>query len=114
MGKSFSAKISKTFGNKTRIRVCGILIENDEILLVKHKGLGEKGYLWSPPGGEPRFSEDLESALKREFFEETGLLVEVESFLFLFEFIDVPLHAVELFFLVKKKGFESLGFHDGY
>lgn len=72
--------------------------------MVRHNGIGKRGFLWSPPGGEPKFSEDLESALKREFFEETGLLVEIEAFLFPFEYIDSPFHAIELFFLVHRKG----------
>ncbi len=104
MDDKFAAKISKTFGKKLRIRICGILIEDDRILLVKHKGLGKNGFLWSPPGGEPKLMESMEDALKREFFEETGLLIKVNEFLFVNEHIHSPLHAIELFFKVDRKG----------
>lgn len=103
MEDKFAAKISKTFGKKLRIRICGILIEENKILLLKHKGLGKNGFLWSPPGGEAQFSEKIETALKREFYEETGLIVSVKDFLFINEYIASPLHAIELFFKVERK-----------
>jgi 8-oxo-dGTP diphosphatase len=53
-----------------------------------------------PPGGGVEFGESLRKALKREFYEETGLHVHVGDFLSLYEFIEPPLHALEFFFLV--------------
>jgi len=44
--------------------------------------------------------------LVREFKEETGLIIEPGEFLFTTEFIAPPLHAVELFFKVERKGGE--------
>ena len=102
--KSNSEALSSIFGNRLRIRVCGILVENEKILLVKHKYIGNQGILWAPPGGGMKFNQSAEGNLKREFLEETGLLVSVEKFLFVNEFINVPLHAVELFFKVRKEG----------
>lgn len=104
MDNKFAAKISKTFGNKLRIRICGILIQENKILLVKHQGLGKNGFLWSPPGGEPLYSENIENTLKREFYEETGLLIKIKEFLFINEYIESSLHAIELFFKVEMKG----------
>ncbi len=96
-------KTTSVFGNKVRVRVCGLLIENEKILLVKHKGIQNKGDIfWAPPGGGVSFLENTEDALKREFLEETGLSIEVEKFLFFHEFIQKPLHAIELFFEVKQ------------
>lgn len=95
--------INKLYGNQIRVRVCGICIENDKILLIKHTGLGN-GYLWAPPGGGLKFGEALHACLIREFLEETGLTITVEKFLFLNEFIQPPLHAVELFYAVKIVG----------
>ena len=46
------------FQGKVRVRACGILIENQRILLVKHRGLGAQGYFWSPPGGGMEFGEN--------------------------------------------------------
>lgn len=92
--------IIKTFGNQLRVRVSGILIKEDKILLIKHTSLGKKGIFWSPPGGGLNFGESVNDCLKREFYEETGLTIEVKKFLFVHEFLHPPLHAIELFFLV--------------
>ncbi len=93
--------IIHSFGNKLRIRACGICIENNKILLVKHHSLGKGGILWAPPGGGMMFGETAEDALKREFIEETGLTISVEKFLCVNEYLTPPLHAIELFFIVK-------------
>jgi len=90
------------YQGKVRVRVCGILIESDKLLLLRHKGIGEDGFLWSPPGGGVEFEEKAEVALEREFFEETGLSVQVNDFLFTNEYIDLQHHAIELFFKVTK------------
>lgn len=82
----------------------GILIEDQSILLVKHTGLGEKGYLWSPPGGGMEYGFSTEENLKREFLEETGLEIEAKEFLFTCELLEPPFHAIELFFRVKATG----------
>ncbi|HEX8545791.1 MAG TPA: NUDIX hydrolase [Cytophagaceae bacterium] len=88
-------------GNKVRVRVCGIHVVDKKILLVKHKGLGPQGILWAPPGGGIEFAETLSTGLRREMWEETGLKVVKEEFLFIHEFINEPLHAIELFFKVE-------------
>src|SRR5690606_27319331 len=93
--------IFSEFGNKLRVRVCGLLVSNDKILMVNHKYPGKEGYFWSPPGGGLHFGEKLHDCLKREFDEETGLKVEVGDFLFLNEFLKPPLHAIELFFAIN-------------
>ncbi len=92
--------IKKKFGNRIRIRVCGILIRDDKILLARHSGIGKKGSMLIPPGGGVEFGESLTKALRREFLEETGLTVDVGEFLTLHEYIEPPLHAIEFFFLV--------------
>lgn len=91
------------FEGKIRIRVCGILIENQQILLLKHEGIGPEGHLWSFPGGGVEFGESVSQALVREFREETGLNVTIEDFLFVNEYKGPKHHAVELFFPVKRK-----------
>ncbi|MGD9328793.1 MAG: NUDIX domain-containing protein [Cyclobacteriaceae bacterium] len=95
-------KIIEKFGNKLRVRVCGILIEKGKILLIRHKSLGKNGVLWAPPGGGMLFGEHAEETIKREFEEETGLKIKVERFLFTHEFLKPPLHAIELFFEVSR------------
>lgn len=100
MKDDIQQEIIRNFGNRLRIRVCGICIVQDRILLVKHAYLGEKAYLWAPPGGGIQFGEDAETALKREFSEETSFEVQIKRFLFVNEFLKAPLHAIELFFEV--------------
>lgn len=98
------SEIERIFGNKLRLRVSGICIEADKILLIKHTNLGEGGYLWSPPGGGLHFGESVETCLEREFEEETGFQVSMKRFLFVNEFLHPPLHAIELFFEVEIVG----------
>lgn len=98
--------INKTFGGKLRVRVSGICMNEGKLLLINHKGLGENGELWSPPGGEVHFKESLKVALKREYLEEVNLVIDVRDFLFLNEFKSGDLHAIELFFKVKMIGGE--------
>lgn len=90
------------YQGKTRLRACGVLIQENRILLIRHKRIGKKGLLWVPPGGGVEYQEPVEQTIKREFLEETSLNVEVNDFLFANEYIDDQLHAVELFFSVKR------------
>ena len=92
----------KQFQGKVRVRVCGILKENSEILLLKHNSIGPEGYLWSPPGGGVEFGENIAETLKKEFLEETNLHVEVGEYLFANEYIGGNHHAIELFFEVRR------------
>ncbi len=106
------AEFERVFQDKVRVRVCGMLQKDDQVLLLRHKGLGESGYLWSPPGGGLHIGESAEKGLIREFQEETGLLVSIREFLFVNEFISGRLHALELFFSVDyQSGTLELG-HD--
>ena len=95
-------RIVEQFGNKLRIRVCGLCIEDEEILLVNHHSLNKNGDFWGPPGGGMDFGQSAEENLKREFIEETGLNIEIERFLFVHEYLSPPLHAIELVFKVKR------------
>jgi len=97
-----SDQIVRTFGKRLRTRVNGILIENDKILMVRHRSLGDAGFLWNVPGGGMDYGQSATEALKREFEEEAGLIVKVCDFLFVHELLAKPLHAVELFFVVER------------
>ncbi len=94
-------EIENLYGNRVRVRVCGICIQEDKILLINHKGIGEKGSLWAPPGGGINFGESAEETLVREYAEETGLKIAVKEFLFVNELFIPPLQAIELFFRVE-------------
>ncbi len=95
-------RIVQEFGNKLRVRVCGICVEGGQILTVNHRSLNESGEFWGPPGGGMDFAMSAEENLKREFEEETGIKVDIKKFLFVHEYLSPPLHAIELFFEVKK------------
>lgn len=96
-------EIEAIYGNKVRIRVCGLCWRDDQLLVLDHHHLGTP-HFWAPPGGGVEFGMNLHENLMREFLEETGLQVTVGDFLFSAELIKPPLHAIELFFTVSLVG----------
>ncbi len=90
------------YGNRLRVRVCGLCFCDEQIVLVNHKSITKNDF-WAPPGGGVELGESATDCLRREFLEETGLIVEVKDFLFACELIKGTLHAIELFFLVTTK-----------
>jgi ADP-ribose pyrophosphatase YjhB (NUDIX family) len=97
-------EVLKLYGNRLRLRVCGLYCEDDRLLMVRHRGIGPTDTFWCPPGGGAQFGESAPDALIREFAEETGLAVEIGDLLFVNEFMQSPLHALELFFRVHGRG----------
>lgn len=97
-------QIAENFGGALRLRACGLLVNEQGVLMVRHQGLSDAGYLWAPPGGGMLFGKSVHECLEREFLEETGLQITVEEFLFVNEFHAAPLHAIELFFKVQQTG----------
>ena len=89
--------------DKPRIRVAGITIQGDEILLIEHTKKDKK--YWLVPGGGVDWGESTEQALIREYKEETNLDIEVKDFLFFSEAIspDKNKHVINLYFLVIVK-----------
>jgi ADP-ribose pyrophosphatase YjhB (NUDIX family) len=108
-GDKISKEIESKFGHHLRSRVNGVLIENEKILMVKHL-MGNGREFWSTPGGGMIYGTTAKDNLKREFLEETGLAIEVGDYLFVHEFLDPPLHAMEHFFTVNcNEGIAVLG-----
>jgi 8-oxo-dGTP diphosphatase len=88
------------YGNRVRIRVCGVCWIDKRLLLVNHASLTDSDF-WAPPGGGVEFGTTVDQNLKRELKEETGLVVRVEEFLFACEYLKEPLHSLELFFRIS-------------
>ncbi|MCH5350203.1 MAG: NUDIX hydrolase [Oscillospiraceae bacterium] len=86
------------------IRVTGILIENNELLIVKQKLSDSRD--WSLPGGRLERGETIEHGLKREFKEETGLDVEVVKLLYVCDVQSSSNTVLHITFLVKRLGGE--------
>lgn len=101
-------EVIKQYGHHLRTRVTGVLQKDDTLLMVKHVGFGDLGFLWSPPGGGMEYGLSAPENLKREFLEETGLEIEVKEFLFACELLRPPFHAIELFFQVEAVGGELM------
>lgn len=111
MTQNLKEKINNYYGNRIRVRVCGVLIKSGKLLILKHEGVGKIGYFWNVPGGEAEKQEPLCDALLREFKEECGLEVSVGKLITHHEYIAPPLHAVELYFEVKSENENAeLGF----
>ena len=102
--------IKEAFGNKVRVRICGLCFKDEAILLIKHNIDGQ--ILWAPPGGGLDFGESIEHTLIREFKEETSLDVIPGDFLFFDEFIKTPLHALELFYKIESYTGQISSGHD--
>ncbi len=96
-----------------RVRVAGVLENNNEILMIAHEKKGRK--YWLLPGGGVDYGETFQEALKREFKEEANLDIEVKHLLFISESIapDSSRHIVNIFFEVEHKNGEiKLGEED--
>lgn len=86
------------------IRITGILIENNEILLVQQK-LSDKRN-WSLPGGRLERGETISQGLIREMKEETGLDVEIVRMLYLCDVAASSNTVLHITFLLKRTGGE--------
>jgi len=82
-----------------RVRVTGVLIEDERILLVKQQ-VGTRD--WSLPGGKAEAGETLEHAIVREMAEETGLSVQVNKLLYLCDLPEADPPIVHITFLLRK------------
>src|SRR5688572_14998085 len=97
------AAVAKVYGNKVRVRACGICWRGSDLLVVNHQGVTDTDF-WSPPGGGVEFGSSVEETLRKEFMEETGLKIRPGAFMFGCEYIQKPIHSIELFYEVMAEG----------
>jgi 8-oxo-dGTP diphosphatase len=109
---NYSEDIIRIYGNKIRIRICGILENEGKYLLVNHSKLNVDNVFWNFPGGGKETNETIANTLTREFKEETNLDIKIGKFMFINQVITSSLHAVELYFSVFAENFENITGHD--
>jgi ADP-ribose pyrophosphatase YjhB (NUDIX family) len=85
--------------NVMQVRVTGILIEDEKVLLVKQKVANRN---WSLPGGRVENGETLEEAMIREMREETGLEVKIKKLLYVCDKPDVSPSLLHITFLLER------------
>jgi len=101
---------AKPWEGHIRNRACGLLIENNELLLAQIELPDKNQRFWTPPGGAVQFGENLKQAVKREFFEETGLQIRPQYLKYISEIQTSAIHAIEFYFICERiEGRISLG-----
>src|SRR5690625_4186016 len=99
-------KFHRAFG------VYGIYVENEKLLVINKNG-GPYINRFDLPGGSLEEGETLSEAMRREFFEETGLVIEIKENIGVIdfklpwlwrEFTDV--HHIAVYYAVRKIGGE--------
>lgn len=69
--------------NKIVVAVKGIIVHNNEVLIIKRADNDEAGAgIWEFAGGKIEFGEELEYALTREVKEEVGIDIFIEKLLY--------------------------------
>ncbi|MBJ8108657.1 NUDIX hydrolase [Bacillus cereus group sp. N6] len=82
-----------------QVRVTGILIEDEKVLLVKQKVANRN---WFLPGGRVENGETLEEAMIREMREETGLEVKIKKLLYVCDKPDASPSLLHITFLLER------------
>ena len=91
--------------NEFSIRVIGIALKGDKVLLHGINGKNEKNE-WRFPGGSVKTFESSEQAIKREFLEELGENINIERVygivedFFMFK-NSIKVHQLAIYYLVK-------------
>lgn len=92
------------YRERVRVRVCGLLVRDQALLLVKITSPVTGRAVWMPPGGGLNYGERMDECLRREFREETGIEVEAGRLRHVNELVKPPYHAVEFYFEAKETG----------
>jgi ADP-ribose pyrophosphatase YjhB (NUDIX family) len=84
--------------NKTLIRARAVIVDNGELLVVKHAPTASYYVL---PGGRFEFGEDPKTCIRRELHEELGVETESDQLVCVYSFTRGSEHSLEFFFTVK-------------
>ncbi len=95
-------------GGDVRVRVAGILITGEGLLLIAHKK--DNDIYWLLPGGGVDYGESLSEALVREFVEELNINISVSDLALISDSIDPNgnRHIVNICFICEYTGGEYL------
>nr|WP_272491731.1 NUDIX domain-containing protein [Natronogracilivirga saccharolytica] len=94
--------------NRVRVRVNGLVVRDQALLMVNLHSPVTNELIWMPPGGGLGFGETLHGALVREIKEETGVTVEAGPLWYLQEVHATGIHAVEFYFFCHYKAGEPV------
>lgn len=94
--------------NKFKYRVCGIVIKNDKVLIIKSE---QEGYYL--PGGHAEFGEDSKEALFREMKEETETDMKIKETLSIVENFyadknDLKTHEISFYYIVEPENYNKI------
>jgi 8-oxo-dGTP diphosphatase len=69
---------------------CAVIMKKDDKILLGVRGREPNKGKWVLPGGGVNFLEPLQSALRREVHEETGLEISIQNIMGVYEIITPP------------------------
>ncbi len=83
-----------------RLTVRALIVQADKLFLVSNDG-----HFWYTPGGGIEANETLPECAIREVKEETGISIQVNDVIYVYDFFDIKneLHKVEIYFTTQIK-----------
>lgn len=90
---------------RVRIGVYGVAVQRNHLLLTQLSSRDRDVGRWTLPGGGMEFGETPHETLRREFYEETGLVPEIRTVVDVRSYLPRPeLHVIQMIFEVEAQG----------